>query len=202
MDLVSKADFNLNYINICQNYLESEIKRILSSSDGWWCSEPSPVEITVARDDGLVVFAGEQSVNDLHVVIILSTDLVPVNAINVYIFAAVWNLVPEMQLAVNWAEHILIAKDALDGDLAAHVLHVEVLRVLDDGPQARVLLPLVVEVVLAHVLNVLDTSLARTPKVVWNAGNVGGLQTEALGALCALHLANKVNLLLPVLAED
>ena len=58
-----------------------------------WCSVPAKVFIAVARDDGLVVGSSEQSIDDLHVGIILSADLVPVHAIDVDKFASVWNLV-------------------------------------------------------------------------------------------------------------
>ena len=99
-------------------------------------SVPSPVAVAVARDDGLVVVSLEESVEDLHELIILSSDLVAVDAIDVDVFASVWNLVPVVELLVGRAERVLVAEDDLDGDVAAHVLHVVVLRVLDQRPPA------------------------------------------------------------------
>ena len=68
------------------------------------CSIPSPVAVTVARDDFLVVISFEESVEDIHELIILSSDLVAMDAIDVDVFATVWNLVPVMHLAGGRAE--------------------------------------------------------------------------------------------------
>ena len=143
------------------------------------CSVPSPVAVAVARDDGLVVVSFEESVEDLHELIILSSDLVAVDAIDVDVFATVWNLVPVVHLLVSGAESVLVAKDALDWDFIAHVLQVEVSPVLLQGPPFLILLELIVEVILAHVLHVLDTALARAPGIVWEASHVGSLQANA-----------------------
>ena len=58
------------------------------------------------------------------------------DAIDVDVFATVWNLIPIVHLFVGRAELVLVAEDALDGDFVAHVLQVEVLCVLDQRPQA------------------------------------------------------------------
>lgn len=52
-------------------------------------------------------------------------------AIDVDVFAAIRNLVPVMELFFMRAELVLVAEDDLDGDVAADVLHLEVLCVLD-----------------------------------------------------------------------
>ena len=58
------------------------------------------------------------------------------DAIYVDVFATIGNLVPVGELFFGRAERVLAAEDDMDGDVAAHVLQVEVLRILDQGPPA------------------------------------------------------------------
>ena len=55
---------------------------------------------------------------------------------DVDVFATIWNLVQVVELFFGRAELVLAAEDDFDGDFAAHVLHVEILRVLFHRPPA------------------------------------------------------------------
>ena len=180
--VVRIADLYWNYLDICRLFQEFLSKKSLRAQlhlEAGLCSIPSPVAVAVARDDIPIVISFEKSVEDLHEFIILSTDLVAVDAIDVDVFASVWNLVPVVHLLVSGAECVLVAKDALNWDISAHVLQVEVIFVLPKGPPFLILLKLIVEVHLAHVLHVFDAALARAPGIVWKAKYVGSLQANA-----------------------
>ena len=135
-------------------------------------SIPAPVAIAVARDDRLIVIAVEQIQENRHVLIILTADLVTVDAIQVNILFTIGDLVPEVHLAVGRAKGILVAEHSFDWDLFAHVLHVEVLRVSDQRPQARILLELSVKKVLSQMLNVLDAKLSNAIRIFRVTGDI------------------------------
>jgi len=125
-----------------------------------------------------------------------------VDTIDVDILAAIWDLVPVMKLVARRAKCVLVAKDSLDWNLIAHVLHVVVIPVLDKRPQARILLELIIEEILSQVLYVLDGDLTGAPNVIWDASNVGRLQAEAFCAFWALDVTDQLDLLRPILAKE
>ena len=60
----------------------------------------------------------------------------------------VGNCVPDGNLLLVGAKHVLVAEDAVHLDLVTHVLQVVVIGVLDEGPRIRILLEFSVEIVL------------------------------------------------------
>ena len=53
-----------------------------------------------------------------------------------FAFRTIWHPAPVQFLIFEWAEFVIVAEDAVDFDFVAHVLQVEVFRVLSQGPKA------------------------------------------------------------------